>query len=90
MKTNVTVRIMDSDFQLLCDVDEKELLIKGAEMLNQHLRTFRRNNPGIEAEKSVIMGALRATCELINTVDTLSDQASVTNTEVQKVLAQLG
>lgn len=89
MKTNVTVRIMESDFQLLCDVDEKDLLIKGAEQLNQHLKTFRRSNPGIDSEKGMIMGALRATCELINAVETLSDQASVTNAEVQKALANL-
>lgn len=89
MKTNVTVRIMESDFQLLCDVDEKELLIKGAEQLNQHLKAFRRSNPGIDAEKGVVMGALRATCELINAVETLSDQAVVANAEVQKALTGL-
>lgn len=80
---------MDSDFQLLCDVDEKELLVKGAEVLNQHLRAFRRSNPGVDVEKGLIMGALRATCDLVNTVDTLSDQASVVNTEVHKAISSL-
>ncbi len=35
-------------------------------------------------------GALRATCELVNKIETLSDQAKVANGEMQKALALLG
>ncbi len=89
-KTNVTVRIMDSDFPLVCDINEKKLLLQSAEMLNQHLKTFRRANPNIDNEQIIIMGALRATCELVNKIETLSDQAKVANGEMQKALALLG
>lgn len=89
MKTNVSVRIMDSDYQLVCGSEEKEVLVKGAEILNQHLKTFRRNNPSIDIEKVLVMGALRATCDLVGELETLSDQAKITNGEMKKALQQL-
>lgn len=87
-KTNVTVRIMDSDFPLVCDVEEKALLLKSAELLNRHLKAFRRANPNIDSEQVVIMGALRATCDLINELETLSQQATVANAEMHTALKQ--
>lgn len=89
MKTNVSVRIMDTDYQLLCETEEKDILVKGAGILNQHLKDFRRNNPSVDIEKVLIMGALRATCELVGELDTLSDQAKITNGEIKKTLEQL-
>ncbi len=89
MKTNVTVRIMDSDYQLLCDVEEKELLIRSADVLSRNLKSFRRDNPSIDVEKLLVMGALRTTCELVSELDTLSDQAKVANDEMKKALAML-
>lgn len=86
MKTNVTVRIMDSDYPLLCDVEEKELLIRSADMLSQYLKDFRRDNPAIDVERLLVMGALRTTCELVSELDTLSDQAKVANGEMAKAL----
>ncbi len=86
MKTNVTVRILDSDYQLLCDVEEKELLIRSAEILSQNLKSFRRGNPSIEFEKLLIMGSLYTTCGLVKEVDTLSDQAKVANGEMLKAI----
>ncbi len=90
MKTNVTIRILENDFDLICEVNEKPILIKGAELLNNHLKSFRRSNPTIDIEQLVLMGALRATCELVSEVETLSDQAKVANTEMKKALDRLG
>ncbi len=90
MKTNVNVRILESDFHLVCDLHEKPQLVKSAEILNTHLKEFRRSNPSIENEQLILMGALRATCELVNQLDTLSDQAKIANEEMHKALALLG
>ncbi len=90
MKTNVTIRILENSFDLVCDISEKPILLKSAELLNTHLKAFRRSNPAIDSEKLVLMGALRATCELVSEVDTLSDQAKVANGEMQKALNLLG
>lgn len=90
MKTNVTIRILENSFDLVCDISEKPILLKSAELLNTHLKAFRRSNPSIDSEKLVLMGALRATCELVSEVDTLSDQAKVANGEMQKALNLLG
>lgn len=89
MKTNVSVRIMDSDYQLLCETEEQALLIKSANLLNKQLKDFRQQNPSIDMEKVLVMGALRATCELVSELDTLSDQAKITNGEIQKTLEKL-
>ncbi len=90
MKTNVSVRILENDFNLVCDISEKPVLIKSAELLNTHLKAFRRSNPAIDLEQLVLMGALRATCELVSEMETLSDQAKVANGEMQKALDLLG
>lgn len=90
MKTNVSIRILENDFHLVCDISEKPLLTKSAEILNNHLKKFRRDNPSIDNEQLLLMGALRATCEIVSEVDTLSDQAKVANGEMQKALALLG
>lgn len=89
MKTNVSVRILESDFQLVCDISEKPILVKSAKLLDNQLREFRRNNPAMDSEQLLLMGALRNTCELVSKVETLSDQAKVANAEIQQVLAQL-
>ncbi len=78
MKTNVTIRILENSFDLVCDINDT------------HLKAFRRSNPAIDSEKLILMGALRATCELVSEVDTLSDQAKVANGEMQKALNLLG
>lgn len=89
MKTNVLVRIMGSDFQLACDVSEREVLIRSADILNQHLKEFRRKNSSLDAEKLLLTGALGITCELLKENDRLSQQASLANTELKKVLNDL-
>lgn len=86
MKTNVTVRIMDSDFPLMCEADEKDVLIKSAELLNQQLKAFRRKNPSLDMEKVLMMGALRSTVELYGEIERLSDQAKIVNGEVMKTV----
>ncbi len=89
MKTNISIRILENDFHLVCDVNEKDVLAKGAELLNSHLKAFRRANPSIDSEQLLLMGALRATCELLAEADTLSEQAKTVNSEIKKVLSQL-
>lgn len=90
MKTNVRVRILENDFDLVCDINEKAVLTRSAELLNNSLKTFRRSNPSIDNEQLVLMGALRTTCELVGEIETLSDQAKVANGEMQKALDLLG
>lgn len=89
MKTNVLVRIMGSDFQLACDVSEREVLIRSADILNQHLKDFRRKNSSLDTEKLLLTGALGITCELLKENDRLSHQASLANTELKKALDNL-
>ncbi|MPV85838.1 cell division protein ZapA [Ostreibacterium oceani] len=89
MKTNVTVRIMDTDYHLACEIDEKDRLIKGADYLNQHLKAFRRDHPSVASERLMTMGALRVTCELMQELETLSDQAKVANGEMDKLLHEI-
>ncbi len=75
---------------MICDISEKPVLLKSADLLNNHLRAFRRSNPAIDSEQMVLMGALRATCELVDKIETLSDQAKVANGEMQQALDLLG
>ncbi len=89
MKTNVNIKILENDFHLVCDINEKALLTKSAEILNGHLKAFRRSNPSIDREQLLLMGALRATCEIVSEVETLSDQAKVANEEMRKALTLL-
>ncbi len=89
MKTNVLVRIMGNDFQLACDVSEREVLIRSADILNQHLKDFRRKNSNLDAEKLLLTGALGITCELVKENDRMSQQASLANTELKKALDSL-
>lgn len=90
MKTNVSIRILENDFDLMCDVKEKPVLLQSAELLNNHLKSFRRSHPAIDNEQLLLMGALRATCELVEKLNTLSDQAKVANNEMQSALDLLG
>ncbi len=87
MKTNVTVRIMDSDYQLLCEVEEKDLLLRSAEILSQNLKSFRRANPAVDVEKLFVMGALRTTCELVSELDSASSLAKIANSDINKTLS---
>ncbi len=90
MKTNVKVRILESDFDLVCDASKKEILVKSAEFLNNHLKTYRRNNPAIDSEQLALIGALRATCELFGELQTSSEQAKEANEQMQNALNSFG
>lgn len=89
MKQTVNVRIMENDFQLACEADEKTNIEESARYLNEQLRAFRRDNPQVPYEKLLLMGALRVTCELFAQNQEMRDDINSTNATLERLLQQI-
>ncbi len=89
MKTNISVRIMENDFQLVCNEKEKIVLERSAAYLNEQILEFKKTNSGIDNEKTVLMGALRTVCNLVTEMDNNQLVNTEANSKLNNILDKL-
>ena len=67
MTTNntVTVTILDRDYQVSCNPEERESLLSSARYLNDRMREIKANGSVIGLERIAVMAALNITHELL-------------------------
>jgi cell division protein ZapA len=61
----VTVRILDKEYRVACEPDEKEGLQESARMLDQRMREIRQTGRVIGADRIAVMAALNIAYELV-------------------------
>jgi len=66
MSTNtVTVTILDRDYQVNCNAEERESLLNSARYLNDRMREIKAGGSVIGLERIAVMAALNITHELL-------------------------
>ena len=91
--TPVSVRILDKEYQIACPQDERDDLMRCAEMLNDRMREIRDNGKVIGLERVAVMAALNISHDLIRATtsddkldDALGDRLKVMRRQVEAVL----
>lgn len=78
--TRVSVRILDKEYQIACPAEDREDLMRCAELLNGRMREIRDSGKIIGLERIAVMAALNITHELIRS-DTADDKLDDTLNE---------
>jgi cell division protein ZapA len=65
MSEAVTVRILDRDYLIACEPEERNDLVAAASYLDGKLRELRENNRGGGLERVAVLAALNITHELL-------------------------
>jgi len=67
---NVTVRILDKDYQVACPADQESELLVSAKYLDKQMRTIRESGKVIGLERIAVMAALNISHELLRASET--------------------
>lgn len=63
----VTVRILDKDYQVACPEDERAALLEAARLLNERMKQIRDGGKVIGVDRIAVMAALNISHELLET-----------------------
>ena len=61
----VSVRILDKEYQILCEADERTDLLDSAEMLNEKMREIQNSGRVIGLDRIAVMAALNMANDLL-------------------------
>ena len=79
----VTIHILEKDYQVACEINERENLLKAAAELDRRMRHIRTNSSVIGMDRIAVMTALNLADELIKL------QQHQARPDEQQLLAQL-
>ena len=63
----VTIRILDKDYQVACPEDERAALVEAARLLNDRMSEIRGSGKVVGADRIAVMAALNISQELLET-----------------------
>jgi len=88
--TNVTVSILDRDYQVSCRPEERDALLNAARYLNDRMRQIKASGSVIGLERIAVMAALNITYELLQQDVLRGDQEAQLKRMADKVSRALG
>ena len=66
---NVTILVLDKEYQVHCPPDQRDALVRAALELDQRMRTIRQGGNVIGLERIAIMAALNLSYDLLDAQD---------------------
>ena len=85
---SLTIRILDKDYQVNCQPDERDALILSAKMLDEKMEEIRSNSQIIGLERVAVMAALNLAHDLIRS-ENASDQNNQASGLIRSMDAKL-
>ena len=70
---NVTILVLDKEYQVHCPPDQRDALVRAALELDQRIRTIRQGGNVIGLERIAIMAALNLSYDLLDAQDRASE-----------------
>ncbi len=70
---NVTILVLDKEYQVHCPPDQRDALVRAALELDQRMRTIRQGGNVIGLERIAIMAALNLSYDLLDAQDRASE-----------------
>ncbi len=81
----ITVNILDKEYRISCDPEERDALIESARLLDSKMREVRQTGRVIGAEKIAVMVALNITHELLDLKKRKYDDAQSLSRRIQSL-----
>lgn len=94
-KSLVDIRLLNKEFTVLCEEEEKAALYSAASYLDKKMREMRNSSKAIGAERIAIITALNLAHELLSLrqqqaqVKTTAPQRTIENSSINQRLSQL-
>ena len=85
----VAVHILGKDYQVACNVDERENLLKAAEELDHRMRDIRTNSSVIGIDRIAVIAALNLAGELLKLQDQRTPDDDMLLTELHERLDKI-
>ncbi|ABQ13701.1 cell division protein ZapA [Dichelobacter nodosus] len=85
----LTLTILNKNYQMTCDPHERLLLEEAAEIFNQHLEDLRQKNPKLLLEQLFMLGGLQMAFNLLQEQQTFSREVSTVNQISERLLTTL-
>ena len=85
---SLTIHILDKEYQVNCQPEEREALEHSAQLLNEKMEEIRRGSHIIGLERIAVMAALNLAHDLIRTEQS-AQQNSVATDVLQSMTAKL-
>jgi len=76
---SLTIRILDKDYQVNCQPEEREALVMSAQLLNEKMEEIRRGSHIIGLERIAVMAALNLAHDLIRSEQTVKADAETSH-----------
>lgn len=90
----VTISILDKDYQVACPEDERAALVEAAHLLNERMTEIRASGKVVGADRIAVMAALNISHELLETragrgpgADAVSRRIHVLQEKVEQALS---
>ncbi len=87
--TQVTIRILEKEYQVACPVSERAALLASAELLNKKMREIRDSGKVVGLDRVAVMAALNMANELIQAQGFSEQMANVVGTRVRTMRERL-
>ncbi len=87
--TQVTIRILEKEYQVACPVSERAALLASAELLNRKMREIRDSGKVVGLDRVAVMAALNMANELIVAQGFSEQMANVVGTRVRTMRERL-
>lgn len=85
----VTIRIMDTEYRVVCDPEQEPLLLTAAERLSSTMRDIRDSGKVLGTERVAVMAALNISYELMDGQQRLTELEQIAGARAQALLAQV-
>ncbi len=77
--TSIKIRILDKEYQVNCQPEEREALEYSAQVLNEKMEEIRRGSHIIGSERIAVMAALNLAHDLIRSEETSKQSSQAAN-----------
>lgn len=89
-QAQVSVRILDKEYQIACPVSERTDLLDSAEILNSRMQEIRDGGRIVGLDRIAVMAALNIANEFINSSKSLESTHGVVSQKVTELTERVG
>lgn len=88
-KSNLTINVADKEFNIVCNIDDKQKLVQASEMVNDKINEIKKHGKTVGFDRVVIMVALNLASDLLIQTEAKDSVVNNSDSTVTDVLAKI-
>ncbi|WP_297527694.1 cell division protein ZapA [Thiohalobacter sp.] len=81
----VTIRILEKEYQVACEDDERDALLASAELLNSRMREIRDSSKAVGMDRICVIAALNMAHELLQHQNRKNDYQQTISARIRSI-----